>query len=83
VVQVDPIKPTLKAPESKLLKVKYGKALSNSGFKFNLRRYIMATDPAGVPLRTSTAPTLARYHLIACSGAPAFTFAPRSPDCSL
>jgi len=38
-VQVDPIKPTLKAPGIKLLKLKYGKRLTNFGFKFNLRRY--------------------------------------------
>jgi len=39
-VQVDPIKPTLKAPGIKLSKLKYGKPLSKSAFKFNLRRYI-------------------------------------------
>jgi len=39
VVQVDPIKPTLKAPGIKLLKLNHGKHLSNFGFKFNLRRY--------------------------------------------
>jgi hypothetical protein len=41
-VQVDPIKPTLKAPGIKLLKLKYDKPLSNFAFKFNLRRYNMA-----------------------------------------
>jgi len=37
-VQVDPIKPTLKAPGSHLLTLKYDKLLSCFGFKFNLRR---------------------------------------------
>ena len=38
-MQVDPIKPTLKAPGTKRLKLKYDKMLSNIAFKFNLRRY--------------------------------------------
>jgi len=38
-VQVDPIKPTLKAPGIERLKLKYEELLSNFGFKFNLRRY--------------------------------------------
>ena len=38
-VQVDPIKPTLKAPGTKLLKLKYDDPLSNIAFKFKLRRY--------------------------------------------
>jgi len=37
---VDPIKPTLKAPGIKLLKLKYDNPLSNFAFEFNLRRYI-------------------------------------------
>jgi hypothetical protein len=39
VVQLDPIKPTLKAAGSKRLKLKYDKLLSCFAFKFNLRRY--------------------------------------------
>jgi len=39
-VQVDPIKPKLKPPATKRLKLKYDILLSNHGFKFNLRRYI-------------------------------------------
>jgi hypothetical protein len=39
VVQVDAIKATLKSPGTKRLKVKYDSLLSNSAFKFNLRRY--------------------------------------------
>ena len=38
-VQVDPVKPTLKAPGTKRLKLIYAELLSNFGFKFNLRRY--------------------------------------------
>jgi hypothetical protein len=37
-VQVDPIKPTLKAPGTKLLKLKYVGSLSNFAFNFNLCR---------------------------------------------
>ena len=40
-MQVDPIKPTLKAPGTKRLKLKYDKVLSSFAFKFNLRRYIL------------------------------------------
>jgi len=38
-MQVDPIKPTLNAPGTERLKLKYEELLSNFGFKFNLRRY--------------------------------------------
>jgi len=38
-VQVDPIKPTLKAPGTKRLKLKYDEQLSNFAFNFNLRCY--------------------------------------------
>jgi len=41
-VHVDPIKPTLKAPGTKRLKLKYDSLLSSFGFKFNSRRYTMA-----------------------------------------
>jgi hypothetical protein len=37
-VQVDPIRPTLKAPETKRLNLSYDGPLSNFAFKFNLRR---------------------------------------------
>jgi len=51
-VQVDPIKPTLKAPGTKRLKLNYDKLLSNVAFKFNLRRYtrgaVMTGDEGGV-----------------------------------
>ena len=38
-MQVEPIKPTLKAPGINLLKLKYNKRLSTFAFKCNLRRY--------------------------------------------
>jgi len=38
-VQVDPIKPALKAPGTERLKLKYDVPLSSFAFKFNLRRY--------------------------------------------
>jgi hypothetical protein len=45
-VQVDPIKPTLKPPRSKSLKLEYDGPPSNFAFKFNLRRYIEAVVAA-------------------------------------
>jgi hypothetical protein len=41
VVQLDPIKRTLKAPGTKRLKLAYDGMLSHFGFKIKLRRYIM------------------------------------------
>ena len=41
-VQVEPMKPVLKAPGTKRLNPKYDKLLSNVAFKFNLRRYTAA-----------------------------------------
>ena len=38
-MQVDPIKPKLKPPRTKRLKLKYDVLLSNYAFKFHLRRY--------------------------------------------
>ena len=38
-VQLDPIKPTLKVPGTKRLKLQYDEFLSSLPFKFNLRRY--------------------------------------------
>ena len=39
VVQVDPLKPTLKAPGCERLKLRYDELLSSFAFNFNLRRY--------------------------------------------
>jgi len=41
-VQVDPIKPTLKPPGTKRLKLKCDELLTNFAFKFNLRRFTEA-----------------------------------------
>ena len=41
-MQVDPIKPTLKAPGTKRFKLGFDGPLSTSAFRFNLRRYIEA-----------------------------------------
>ena len=41
-MQVDPIKPTLKAPATKRLKPLYNESSSNFAFKINMRRYIEA-----------------------------------------
>ena len=46
-VQVDPIKPTLKAPETKRLKLNYDGPLSNCAFNFNLRRYNVVDKTQG------------------------------------
>ena len=45
-MQVDPIKPTLKPPGTKRLKLQYDGPLSNSAFTFSLRRYTEVTDAA-------------------------------------
>ena len=43
-MQVDPIKPKLKPPGTKRLKLKNDEPLSNFALKFNLRRYSKAND---------------------------------------
>jgi len=48
-VQVDNINPTLKAPGTKFLKLKYYELLSNVAFKFNLRRYTPAAAASTRP----------------------------------
>jgi hypothetical protein len=74
-VQVDPIKPTLKAPGTKRLKLEYDELLSMFGFKFDLRRYtkesgerrrlaITSAGSSGAP-----APDAALRPLIRSSGA--------------
>ena len=45
-MQVDPIKPTLKPPGNKRLKLEYDELLSSFAFSFNLRRYTMAAAAA-------------------------------------
>ena len=43
-MHADPIKPTLRAPGTKRLKLSYDGSLSKFAFKFNLRRYTMYAD---------------------------------------
>jgi len=43
-LQIDPIKPKLKAPGTKLLKLKWDGTLLKFAFKLNLRRYILDPD---------------------------------------
>jgi len=57
-VQVDPMKPTLKAPGTERLKLKYDEPISNSAFKFNLRRYNPGTPMHW--LQPLNAPSLSR-----------------------
>jgi hypothetical protein len=45
-MQVDPIKPTLKAPGTERLKLHYDELLSKFAFKFNMRRYIVVDRTA-------------------------------------
>jgi hypothetical protein len=46
-VQVDPIKPTLKAPGTKRFKLTHDKLLSSFAFNFDLRRYNMVVHSGG------------------------------------
>jgi hypothetical protein len=57
-VRVDPIKPTLKAPGTERLKLKYEELLSNFGLKFNSRRYISALYSDEVEAGAYTRPFL-------------------------
>jgi len=52
-VQVDPIKPTLKAPGIRLLKLKRDKVLSGFAFNFNLRRHTKVVISGGSTSLTS------------------------------
>jgi hypothetical protein len=71
-VQIDPIKPTLKAAGTKRLKLKYDGPLSHLTFKFNLRRYtwirptfLCQTDISSFSLDFNTdSLTLSRRELI-------------------
>ena len=55
VVQVDPMKPKLKPPGTKRLKLEYDGLLSNFGFKFSLRRYIwVRSGPISSQMRWHT-----------------------------
>jgi hypothetical protein len=60
-VQVDPIKPTLKAPGTKRLKVRYEEPLSKFALKFNLRLYIVAAS--GTARGTACQCVLSRHRM--------------------
>ena len=53
-VQVNPIKPTLTAPGTNRLKLKYVEPLSNVAFEFNLRRYSLTRCRSSSPSSTWT-----------------------------
>jgi len=57
-VQVDPMKPMLKAPGTKRLKLYYDKPLSSVAFKFNLRRYTEAAASVAMLSEARPANTL-------------------------
>jgi hypothetical protein len=63
-VQVDPIKPTLKAPGTKCLKLKDDDLLSNCAFSFNSRRY---TPGAPRPAACGGAASKATWRAALCS----------------
>jgi len=48
-VQVNPIKPTLKAPGTKRLTLKYDELLSSCAFNFNLHRYMTGAESGALP----------------------------------
>ena len=59
-MQVDPIKPTLKAPGTQRLNLKYDELLSSFAFNFNLRRYTEGADaaaPFGIQLEVAVTDT--------------------------
>ena len=60
-VQVEPMKPVLKAPGTKRLKLKYNKLLSSLAFKFNLRRYSTASPCAGPTTGRTNAPSPSHF----------------------
>ena len=61
-VQLDSMKPMLKAPGYKRSKLRYDELLASFAFKFNMRRYIRATT-----YRRPTCPTCASSSATTCS----------------
>jgi len=55
-VQVDPSKPTVKAPGSMLSKLRYDGPVSNFAFNFNLRRYTKVVDTPPIKPKPVAAP---------------------------
>ena len=72
----DPIKPTFKAPGTKLLKLTYNDRVSDFAFNFNLRRYNVESPSA--PSRGAAGATAAGFvRLAGPSVAPGFRRSPR------
>jgi len=68
-VQVNPIKPTSKAPGSKCLKLRYDGPLSKFAFKFNFRRYIQEYPELQSRFRKHAIRTLFREELVSFKNA--------------
>ena len=47
-MQIDPVRPVLKAPGTKRLKLKYNETSLNFAFKFDLRRFVKANMTAAL-----------------------------------
>jgi hypothetical protein len=63
VVQVDPIKTVLNAPETKHSILKYDEPLSNVAFKFNLRRCSVGVKAAAAEARKVSSALRSRRQL--------------------
>jgi hypothetical protein len=59
-VQVDPIKPMLKAPGTERLKLEYHESLSKFAFNFNLRRYNQGNRIQAAERRAAEAENMVR-----------------------
>ena len=68
-MQVDPIKPKLKPPVCKLLKLKWDVPLSNVASKFKLRRYSAASTSAAAAVAAVRAATGAAAAAAVAAGA--------------
>ena len=60
----DPIKPTLKAPKTKRLKLKSDESTSNFAFKFTLRRYNKAAALSAAADQQAAALDQQQQHLL-------------------
>jgi len=63
------VKPTLKAPGSRRLKLKYDRLLSNFAFNFNLRRhnlFVRIFDMRHVAAAGPASPSVGRCRLTQC-----------------
>jgi hypothetical protein len=78
-LQVDPIKPALKAPGTKRLNLQYDEPLSNFAFKFYMRRYTWACAcTARTWCCTRTPPNTTRHPPAAAGGTAAAAARPAS-----